>query len=304
MSTVYAAPRTVEEAVAALAATPGAVPVAGGTDLVVGVRQGRKGFPPGLVAIHGIDALKEIAGDAGSGLRLGALATHAQVVARLSASAPLAALADASALVGSHATRGTGTVGGNVANASPAMELGSPLLVLGASVELAGPSGSRTLPLSEFLLGPGRTAAAPGELVTGVTVPPAAAGRSGSAYVRLQYRRAMEIAVVGAAALVVLDEDGSVAEARIALTAVAPTIVAAPAAGAALSGREPSPDALGEAAKLAAQAAAPIDDVRASAAYRAAQVPVAVRRALEAAVARAQGGAGAVTVPATSRWSP
>lgn len=304
-ATTYAAPRSLAEALAALAAVPGSVPVAGGTDLVVGVRQGRRGFPPGLVAIHAVEELKGIAAAADGGLRLGALATHAAVAADPYVRASFAALADASALVGSPATRGSGTVGGNVANASPAMELGAPLLVLGGSVELAGPGGStRTVALADFLLGPGRTAAAPGELLTGVVVPAPAPGRSGSAYVRLQYRRAMEIAVVGAAAFVVLDAEGRVAQARVALTAVAPTVLEAPAVGAALIGREPTADALAGAAALAAGAAAPIDDVRASAAYRLAQLPVAARRALEAAVARAQGGHAAVPVPATARWSP
>lgn len=302
--TAYAAPRTVAEAVAALAATPGARAVAGGTDLVVGIRQGRRAWPPALVAIHGVEELQGV--DTGpSGLRLGALATHAQIAAHPAIRAAYAALADASAVVGSPATRGSGTVGGNLANASPAMELGAPLLVHGATVELAGPGGAtRTLPLAEFLLGPGRTAAAQGELLV-AAVAPAAPPRSGSAYVRLQYRRAMEIAVVGAAALVALAEDGTVAEARIALTAVAPTVVLAPpSAGAALVGRVPDTAALAEAAALAAAAAAPIGDVRASAAYRAAQVPVAVRRALAAALARARGDHAAAPVPLSNRWSP
>jgi carbon-monoxide dehydrogenase medium subunit len=99
----------------------------------------------------------------------------------------------------------------------------------------------------------------------------------------------MEIAVVGAAALVVLDADGRCADVRIALTAVAPTCLRAGAAEAALSGAEPTADALAEAGRLSADAASPIDDVRAPADYRRAMVPVIVRRALEGALARARG---------------
>jgi CO/xanthine dehydrogenase FAD-binding subunit len=170
------------------------------------------------------------------------------------------------------------------------MEVGSPLLVYGATVEVAGPDGTRTLPVAELLVGPGQTALRPGELLTAVAVPEPAAG-SGSAYLRLEYRQAMEIAVVGAAALVTL-ERGRVADARIALTAVAPTCVRAQAAEDALRGREPTPEALAEAAAASAAAARPIDDVRASAEYRRAMVPVIARRALERAVERARDEGG------------
>src|SRR5439155_1190749 len=155
-----------------------------------------------------------------------------------------AALADAAGLVGSPATRHVGTVGGNLANASPAMELGSPLLVHEARVET---SAGRSLSVSDFLREAGLTALEGGELITRLVVP----GPAASAYVRLEYRRAMEIAVVGAAALLSVDADGRVATARIALTAVAPTCVRAPAAEEALRGA--TVDAFREAAELATE---------------------------------------------------
>jgi CO/xanthine dehydrogenase FAD-binding subunit len=171
------------------------------------------------------------------------------------------------------------TVGGNLANASPAMELGSPLLVHEARVET---SAGRTVPVVDFLRGPGETALQPGELITRVFVPNPGA----SAYVRLEYRRAMEIAVVGAAALVVLDAAGRIETARIALTAVAPTCVRAPSAEEALRGA--MTEEFRDAAELAVEAAAPISDVRAGERYRRAQIPVVVRRALERALERAR----------------
>jgi CO/xanthine dehydrogenase FAD-binding subunit len=193
-----------------------------------------------------------------------------------------AALADAAVLVGSPATRHVGTVGGNLANASPAMDLGAPLLVHDAYVEVN--AGERAVPVAELLAGPGSTTLRPGELITRVVVP----NPGPSAYVRLEYRRAMEIAVVGAAALLVLDDAGTVESARVALAAVAPTCVRAPATEAALAGRTPSEDVLADAAALAVEGAAPISDVRASERYRRAQIAVVVRRALQRALERAR----------------
>ena len=286
----YAEPRSVEQAAGILAELgPRAGVVAGGTDLVVGARSGKKPLPEAIVAVHRIAELEGMAN--GAGLRLGALVTHGELESSELVRAGWSALSDASALVGSPATRHVGTIGGNLCNASPAAESASPLLVFGASVELRSAGGTRTLPVAEFLLGPGKSALAPGELLTGVTVP-MLPERSGSAYVRLEYRQAMEIAVVGAAALVALDAGGRVAEARVALTAVAPTCVRAPAVEDSLRGKEPTAEALSAAAALAAEAARPIDDVRAPAAYRRAMVPVIVRRALERAVERARRAEG------------
>ncbi|HEX3428676.1 MAG TPA: FAD binding domain-containing protein, partial [Candidatus Limnocylindrales bacterium] len=209
------------------------------------------------------------------------------------------ALADAASIVGSPATRGTGPIGGNLMNASPAAETIAPFVVLDAEVTLRGPGGAtRSLPAADLATGPGRTIATQGELLTRVTVPTAAAG-SGSAYIRLEYRRAMEIAVVGAAALVSI-ADGVVRDARIALTAVAPTIVRAPEAEAVLRGAPSTRSSFLDAGRAAAAAARPIDDVRASADYRRAMLEVVVARVLAAAAARATGGQ--VPIPA-SRWA-
>lgn len=276
----FAAPETVEEALAAVAA--GGVPVAGGTDLVVAARSGRHPLPDALVSLHRLGGLRGISFTENGALALGALVTHGEIERSEQVRGSWAALADAAVLVGSPATRHVGTVGGNLANASPAMELGAPLLVHDARVEVN--DGGRALPVAELLAGPGKTTLGPGELITRVVVP----NPGPSAYMRLEYRRAMEIAVVGAAALLVLDDRGRVTTARVALTAVARTCIRAPSAEAALENREPSEDVLAEAAGLAAEAASPISDVRASARYRRAQIPVVVRRTLERALARAR----------------
>ena len=281
----YSAAHTLDEALAALAA--GARPVAGGSDLVVGARQGKAPLPESLVGIHGVSGLAGISADDGA-LVLGALVNHAEIEADETVAAGWTALADGSALVGSPATRYVGTIGGNIMNSSPAMDTGAALLVLGAEVELRSQSGSRTVPLGELWTGPGRTSAAAGELLVQVRVP-ALPARSGSAYLRLEYRRAMEIAVVGAAAAVTLNGDGDVESCRIALTAVAPTIVRSPAGEAAIAGKPVNDETLAAVAAGASADASPISDVRAGEAYRRHTVGVMARRAVEAAVARARG---------------
>jgi CO/xanthine dehydrogenase FAD-binding subunit len=281
----YMAAHTLDEALAALAA--GGRPVAGGSDLVVAARQGKSPLPGNLVAIHAVAGLGDIAVEDGT-LVLGALVSHAEIEVSDDVVAGWTGLADGSALVGSPATRHVGTIGGNVMNSSPAMDTGAALLVFGAEAELRSQNGSRTVALSDLWTGPGQTSARDGELLVHVRVP-ALPARSGSAYVRLEYRRAMEIAVVGAAAVVTLNGDGDVEACRVALTAVAPTIVRSPSAEAAIVGKPPSAESLAAVAAGASADASPISDVRAGEAYRRHTVGVMARRAVEAAIARARG---------------
>jgi CO/xanthine dehydrogenase FAD-binding subunit len=295
MSATFAAATTLADALAAMRS--GSRPIAGGTDLVVGARQGKAALPEALVAInelaelHGIDELP------GGGLRIGALASHADVVGHPAVRARFTALADASAIVGSHATRHVGTIGGNVMNASPAMETGGPLMCLGAEAVLVSAAGERRLPLEELLTGPGRTSARPDELLVAIELPTPAA-TSGSCYARLEYRRQMEIAVVGATCSVAVD-GSAVSAARVAITALTPSIVRVPDAEAALAGSDGGAAAVRAAGDAAAAAAKPISDVRASAEYRRAMAAVICRRAIAAALARARGSSDAVPIPAS-----
>ncbi|HYY08347.1 MAG TPA: FAD binding domain-containing protein [Actinomycetota bacterium] len=284
---------TVEEALDAIGS--GARPVAGGTDLVVGARQGKAPLPDAIVAIDRIEDLRGIE-ERDGGLRLGALVTHEDLVTSAVIRERFTALADASAIVGSHATRAQGTIGGNVMNASPAMDTGGPLLCLDATAVLRGADGERRLPLAELWTGPGSTAAEPEELLVAIELPAPASG-TGSAYVRLEYRRQMEIAIVGVAAAVSLD-GGSVADARVAITALAPTIRRVPEAESALVGSDAGDDAAAAAAAAAAAGSSPISDVRGSAEYRSAMAEVIARRAIAAAIARARGRH--VPIPASS----
>lgn len=292
MSPSFTSAATVEEALAAI--DGGARPIAGGTDLVVGARQGKAPLPDAIVAIDRIDDLAGIRRD-GTSLVLGTLVTHEALVADETVRERLTALADASAIVGSHATRAQGTIGGNVMNASPAMDTGGPLLCFDAVATLRSRAGERTVGLAELWTGPGQTTATAGELLTAVTVPIPAAG-TGSCYVRLEYRRQMEIAVVGATAVVIV-KDGAVTDARIAITALAPTIRRAPEAEAALVGTDGGATAIAAAATATASASTPISDVRGSADYRSAMAEVIARRAIAGALIRA--GGGSVEIPAS-----
>jgi CO/xanthine dehydrogenase FAD-binding subunit len=281
---------TTDHAVEAMA--EGARPVAGGTDLVVGARQGKAALPDRLVAIHRLEELDGIASRDGS-IAIGALTTHATIASDPLVLERLTALADASAIVGSHATRAWGTIGGNVMNASPAMETGGPLACFDATASLRSRFGTRSVPVAELFTGPGATVADPSELLVALAVPVPRDG-TGSCYLRLEYRRQMEIAVVGVTAVTSVDGE-QVTGARVAITALAPTVRRVPEAEVALV----SGDATAAAAAVAA-AAAPISDVRASDRYRRAMAAVIARRAMDVAVARARGDV--VPVPANQRY--
>lgn len=288
MSRTFVAPTSLDEALKAMAG--GARPVAGGTDLVVGARQGKAPLPDGLVAIHLVNELKGIEELEGGGLRLGSLVTHEDLLQDHRVRERWTALADASGIVGSHATRAHGTIGGNVMNGSPAMDTGGPFLCWDATVTLRSSTGSRKVRVADLWTGPGTTVASADELMVAVELP-AAAPRTGSCYVRLEYRRQMEIAVVGATAVVTLEDD-RVSTARIAITALAPTIRRVPEAEEALV-----KDGMEAAAAAVSAASTPISDVRASADYRRAMAGVIARRAIVSAMARARGND--VPIPAS-----
>jgi len=274
--------RTLPEALAALAA--GARPIAGGTDLVVSARHGKAPLPADLVAIDRLPELK-FCERTETGVSIGVLFTHHDIETHPLLTTVYAGLADGSALVGSPATRHIGTLGGNIMNGSPAMDTGAPLAVMGAEVELQSVRGTRRVPIEQLWIGPGRTCAEPDELCVAIHIPSPAA-QANSAYVRLEYRRAMEIAVVGAAAYVALADDGTIAALRVGLTAVAPTIFTGELLG--QVGKSVT-EAAAAAAALSSEQATPISDVRASEAYRRHTVGVMARRAVEAAARRAAG---------------
>jgi carbon-monoxide dehydrogenase medium subunit len=193
-------------------------------------------------------------------------------------------LAEGCGSVASYQLRNRATVGGNLCNASPAADSAPALICYGASVHIHGPDGWRKLPLQEFFLGPGKTALKRGELLTGVTVPPPARGAAGH-FLKLGRTPVGDISVMNVAVLGWPDPTAASGSSwRIALGSVAPTVIRAPEAERLLS-QDTSPDGVEAAARAAAAVARPIDDIRASAAYRTDMVRVLTRRGVERVMA-------------------
>ena len=261
----YLRPTTLADALALVAQHAGrARIVAGGTDLLVELSRGQN--PTGTVIdISGLRALKYVRDD-GDVIRLGALATHNDVVASAACVARALPLAQACWEVGAPQLRTRGTVAGNLVTASPANDTITPLVALAADVVLISTGGERVVPLAEFYPGFRRTALRPDELVREVRIPALAPNQRGL-FLKLGLRRAQAISVIDAALVVTLDGE-RVSDARIALGAVAPTIVRAPAAEAYLVGKFLDADTRETAGRLAAEGVTPIDDLRGSAAYR------------------------------------
>ncbi|HLB29595.1 MAG TPA: xanthine dehydrogenase family protein subunit M, partial [Dehalococcoidia bacterium] len=216
----YLEPTTIEEAIAMLSQHGEQARVlAGGTDLLIRMKA-RQWRPQYVVNIKGIPGLSGISQNGGA-LSIGALTTVREIETSPLVKQGYPALAYAASQIGSIQVRNSATVGGNLCNAAPSAELAPPLLVLGASARIRGPQGERSVPLEEFFTGPGRTVLGPGELLVALEVPAPVHGSS-NAYLKHSPRRAMDIAVVGAAAWV-LTENGICRDCRIALGAVAPT---------------------------------------------------------------------------------
>jgi carbon-monoxide dehydrogenase medium subunit len=283
----YAAPRSIAEAVALLESSNGgdARVLAGGTDLLVQMRSGRA--RPGLVVdVKRIPELTLVHLGA-EGLRLGAGASCAEIREVPGIADAYPGLLQAVALIGSEQIQGRATVGGNLCNASPAADTAPALIALGAECVVAGPRGTRSIAVEEFVTGPGRNALAPGELLVELRIPPLPP-RSADAYLRFIPRSEMDIAVVGVGVWVALDASGRCEAARVALGAVAPTPLLVPAAADALIGTPLDEAALAAAASAASEACDPIDDMRGTIAYRRRVAGVLTRRAAALASARAR----------------
>ncbi len=241
----------------------GLSPMAGGTDLLVPGRDRPRRDVALLETIPGLDALETTE----QGLRLGALARLAVLERHAALRERLPVLVQAISCLGSPLIRNMGTLGGNLVTASPAGDTLPALLVLDAVVELASRHGRRALPLAEFLLGPGRTALGPGEILAAVRIPLPPTGAV-QHFEKVGRRDALAIAVASLAALVVRDQAGLVVEARLAVGSLAPTARRCPTAEAALRGRRLDREALLEVGRRIRDEISPQGDIRATAAYR------------------------------------
>jgi carbon-monoxide dehydrogenase medium subunit len=278
----YEAPRTTEAACALLAAETGVAHVlAGGTDLLVRMRTG---FiePDLIVDIKRIPAMKAIAREDG-GWRIGAAVSGAELGEHEGVRRDWPGVVEALELIGSTQIQSRATMAGNLCNASPAADSVPALVAAAATVRIVGPRGRRDLPVEQVPTGPGKTSLAKGEIVESIFLP-ARPPRSADAYLRFIPRTEMDIAVVGVGVSLTFDGSGTCTAARVALGAVAPTVILVPEAARALVGTELDDAALERLAAACTAAARPIDDKRGTIAYRRKVSGVLARRA--AAVAR------------------
>lgn len=300
----YHKPGTIEEAVSLMATLDGAQYIAGGTDVMVLIRQ-KKVNPKNLISIRNIKDLAYI--DTAKGLKFGAATTHSDIDGHEIIKRAYSALTDATSHLGSWQIRNVATVGGNICTAAPSADTACPLLVLDAMVSIIGPKGSRDVALDDFFQGPGKTALGQGELVRGFVIP-AFGENTGSAYIKHTRRQAMDLPILGVATRITIsvksgsevrckdmfctidsianilaklkDEELKVEDARIAMGVVAPTPVRAKKAEAALKGKIVSPELFEEIGNIAASEAKPRDSIRGEAWYRSEMIKVLVKRAL------------------------
>ena len=255
----------------------------GGTDVFVRMRDGFIA-PQILIDVKHLSGIAQIEFGKRKGLIVGAavdmnsLAAHPAVVEHY----PL--LAEALHAVASYQLRTRATMGGNLCNASPAADTAPAALVLEANLILHGRRGERVVPITEFFLGPGKTAIKPGEFLMRIEIPPAPKGAVGR-YIKLGRNTLGDLAIVGVAVLGYPDQKAkSGYRFRIALASVAPTPIRVPEAEAILAASPITPSVIEAAAKAAMETAKPIDDVRSSAAYRKAMVKNLTRRAIQSVV--------------------
>lgn len=252
--------------------------IAGGTDLLIQAHRGKK-RPEHVIDISRIPGLAAIVQD-GNMISIGPLVNHRTIERDPRILAHGTALAEASRVVGGVQVRHVATIGGNVANASPAADALVALLALDARIELHGPAGIRHLPVASFLTGPGRTLRQHDELISRIEIP--TGPFQASAFLKAGRRKAMEISVVCVAVHVSVDPQSQmITEARIALGAVGPTALCAGKAGRYVCENAASAEMFRQAGEIAASECSPITDIRASADYRRMLVSTLVSRALE-----------------------
>ena len=286
----YRAPTSIEEAVALLDSNPGAAVFAGATDLIPQIQAGRP-EPSMVVDLKGLPQTGVLESQNGY-WRVGAAVPAARLTSHRELVAAFAGLVEGAALIGSDQIQGRATLGGNLCNASPAADSVPPLVALDATAVIVGPAGTRSVPVSEVVVGPGATSLRRAEFITEFRIPAPAAGAS-DAYERFIPRTEMDIAVVGAAARIRLDGRGRCREATVVLAAVAPTVVEVSAAQEILRGQRidaaPNGEAfweeLGEAAVACCN---PIEDKRGTVEFRRRVAGVLARRTVAVAARRAR----------------
>jgi carbon-monoxide dehydrogenase medium subunit len=282
-------PNTVEDAVKLLSDSSGtARAMAGGTDLIVQLRAGHPRINPDVVVdIKSIPELNALSYDASKGLTVGAAVECYKIYGDDNVNSHFSALNDSATLIGGTQIQGRATFGGNLCNAAPSGDSIPNMIAHRAVATIAGPSGTREVPVEDICTGPGQSCIGSDELLVSINFPSNGAG-FGANYIRFIPRNEMDIAVAGVGASVSI-ADGKFTSARISLASVAPTPLLVEEAGEALVGQPVSEGVIQKAADLAKAAAKPITDMRGTADYRRHLCDVLTRRALNTAVERAQG---------------
>jgi CO/xanthine dehydrogenase FAD-binding subunit len=274
-------PRTPKEALALYSAEPKALPLAGGTDLMVGWNMGLLNGKT-VLDLSRLDAWKSVK-TTREGLSAGCLVTHAGLRRHPLVRKHFPLLSDACATVGAAQIQNRGTIGGNLANASPAADTFPPLAVYEASVRLAGPQGIRELPVLELFAGVKKTHLRPGELIASVELPFPERKPSAALFRKVGTRLAQAISKTMFAGLLWVGRDGAVEEARLSFGSLAPTVRRLRASEAFLKGRPLDAKTVAEAVELLAADVSPIDDIRSTREYRLAASRNILRRFLEGA---------------------
>ena len=279
----FISPTSLSEAQQAISDGAASSWLAGGTDLLVGIRLGARD-PFRVVDVKRIPELTSV--EVGETLvRIGAAASAFDVLHHSDVASLFPGLADALDLIGSTQIQGRCSAGGNLCNASPAADSIPALIANSAQCRVLGSDGERTLAVEDFVLGPNQNALVPGELLVELTLPRPAAGTS-DAYLRLTPRTEMDIAVAGAAVSITVDKSGTCTAAKVAIGAVAPRALLVERAAEALVGSQLDQPDIETAVAAVRAAAAPISDKRGTAEYRTHVIGVLVKRAIAKTQAR------------------
>ena len=280
----YYAPATVKEAVALLSKNKDAKVLAGGHSLLPAMKI-RLANPPVLVDIGKIANLSGIK-VAGDGMTIGALTTHAMIAESKETAMQCIALAEAAALIGDPQVRNRGTIGGSLSHADPAADYPAVMVALGAQMKAVGPKGERMIPADDFFESLMTTALKPDEVLTEIRIP-GMPPHSGCAYMKFP-QPASRFAIVGVCAMVTLDNQGMVKQARVGITGAADHVTRAKGTEQALVGKKLDDATISAGAAKAADGLDCLSDIHASAEYRAHLVKVFAERAIRAAAGRAK----------------
>ncbi len=278
----YLSPASIEQAISLLSEYgEKSRIIAGGTDLLAQMKK-KIVLLDVLINMKDIRNMDYIDYDETDGLRIGTLTTIASIDKSPLIRSEFSILAQAASMLGTPTIRNQATIGGNLCNAAPSADTAPALLVLGTRLKIAGAGGEKIVPIEDFFTGPGQTIIKHGQMLTEIQIPNLPL-RSGAAYIKQTRRRGADLAVVGVAAMVIM-EGAILRDVKIALGAVAPTPIRAKKAEEILKGAKLDDKLLEKASQAASCESSPIDDARSSADYRRKLIIVLVKRAVTQAI--------------------